>query len=337
MLALSVSFLTPRAAVLAVLALIPVAALAIAAARVERARLLLRLPPPERRDRVVRGSLLAAVVLLLVLAAMQPVIQTQTSLRARTGAEAFVVVDTSRSMLASLSPGAPTRLRDAKRLAQSLGARLHGIPLGVATFTDRVLPDLFPTSDSAAFNSVVDALKIEDPPPRDVNTVATTFDALSQLATEGFFTPSTRRRAVVVITDGESRAFDPAALAGALSAANVRLAVVRVGSGADRVRRPDGTPEANYRPDPVGARLSVSRLRAAVGDSGADPAAFVKSALGSGPTKVVGVEPRSRTLSPLVALLALIPLGILLGFLPQGWLRGVTSLLRGSDRRGTVA
>ena len=38
MLALSVSFLTPRAAVLSVLALIPVAALAIAAARVERAR-----------------------------------------------------------------------------------------------------------------------------------------------------------------------------------------------------------------------------------------------------------------------------------------------------------
>jgi uncharacterized protein (DUF58 family) len=296
----------------------------------------LRLPPPEQRDRVRRGALLGAVVLLLVLAAMQPVIRTQTSLRARTGAEAFVVLDTSRSMLAAPSPGAPTRLAQAKRAAQSLGARLHGIPLGVATFTDRVLPDLFPTSDSAAFNSVVDALKIEDPPPRDVNTVATTFDALSQLATEGFFAPSVRRRAVVVITDGESRAFDPAAVAGALSASGVQLSVVRVGSGADRVRRPDGKPEANYRPDPVGARLSVARLRAAVRDQGGDPAAFVKQALGSGPTKVVGVEPRSRTVAPFVALLALIPLGFLFGFPSQRWLRGVTSLGRGADRRESV-
>ena len=35
--------------------------------------------------------------------------------------------------------------------------------------------------------------------------MATTFDALQQLATAGFFPHSVRKRAVILITDGESR------------------------------------------------------------------------------------------------------------------------------------
>jgi hypothetical protein len=316
--------LTPRAGLLAAASVAPVAALALAASRVERARVLLRLPPPERRTVVGRGLLLALVALLLVLAAMQPAVRTHASVRARTDAEAFVVLDTSRSMLASHRPGGRTRLARAKRQALSLAATLQGVPLGVATFTDRVLPDLFPTADRGAFDSTVESVTIESPPPRDVGTTATSFDALSALATEGFFPPATRRRAVVLFTDGESRAFDPGTLAETLAGQGVHLAVVRVGDGADRVWRSDGKAEAAYRPDPSGARESVARLRAATGGA-ADPAAAVREALGTGPTTVVGVEPRSRTLSPFVAVLALIPLLLVLGISP-GWLRGVTSL-----------
>jgi hypothetical protein len=322
MIGFDVTFLTPHAAILALLVAVPLAAFAIAALRLDRARRLLRLAPAGDAQRVRHVALLAAPVLLLTLAAMQPAVRTHASVRERTDAEAFVVLDTSRSMLAGPAPGAPTRLAQAKREALQLAQRLPGIPLGVATFTDRVLPDLFPTSDSAAFDSVVDSVGIEDPPPRDVNTVATTFDALTELATEGFFASSAHRRAVVLITDGESRGFDPVTIAGTLSSHGIRLAVLRVGGGSDRVWRPDGTPEANYRPDPAGAAVSVSRLRSATG-GGSDAAAIVKGALGTGPTTVVGVEPRTRTLSPFIALLALVPLAILLG-LPQGWLRGVT-------------
>ena len=335
MLAASFIFLTPRAAYLGLLAAIPLAAFALGITRVERARRVLRLPPPERRSRVGHAALIAGVVLLLAVAAMQPAVRTQTSLRERADAQAFVVVDTSRSMLASPSPNAPTRLAAAKRLAFSLALRLPGIPLGVATFTDRVLPDLFPTSDPASFDSVVDSLTVNDPPPRDVNTVATTFDALTELSTEGFFPANVHKRAVVLVTDGESRAFDPHGLVDELSSHGISLAVVRVGSGADRVRRPDGTPEANYRPDPAGARLAVARLRQAAG-TGTDAAAVVAHALGSGPTHVIGVEPHTRTLSPLFALLALLPLGTLLGLSP-GWLRRVTSRAEGSSlRRATT-
>src|SRR5438067_200188 len=193
-----------------------------------------------------------------------------------------------------------------------------------------VLPDLFPTPDAGAYDSVVQSIGIESPPPRDVNTVATTFDALTQPATEGFFAPSAPRRALVVITDGESRPFDPSTIADTLQSHRIALALVRVGAAGDRVW--DGTrPESNFRPDPAGARLSVARLAEAVGESpSADPATVAARAVGSGPTSVVGVEPRDRTLSPILAALALLPLAFLLHPGISGkWLRGVTFLGRG--------
>jgi Mg-chelatase subunit ChlD len=339
MLAFAVYFLTPRAAWLAVLALAPLAALAVAARRVERVRRALRLPAPGSGDLRRRAALLAAVVLLLVVAAMQPAVRAQTSVRERSDAAAFVVVDVSRSMAASRSPGSPTRLARAKQAALAVGAQLGGIPLGVATFTDRVLPDLFPTSDAAAFDSTISSLTANSPPPRDVNTVATTFDALTALATQGFFRPSVHKRAVVLITDGESRAFDPAGIADVLRSHGTALSVIRVGDGSDRVWRSDGKPEPNFRPDPAGARLNVARLARAAGVApGADPASVVHRAVGSGPTSVVGVAPRSRTLAPYFAALALLPLVLLLGRSSPGWLRGVTFWRRkAADPEGAAA
>jgi hypothetical protein len=337
MLAASLSFLTPRAALLAPVALVPVAALLIASRRVERVRTLLRLPPPPASRERERALLLAAVVLLLVVAAMQPVVRTQTRLRARTDAQVFVVMDTSRSMAAAPSPGGRSRLDRAKQVATALGARLHGIPIGVATLTDRVLPDLFPTSDAGAYDSAAEAIGIESPPPRDVNTVATTYDAIAQTATEGFFAPSAQRRAVVLITDGESRPFDPATVADELRSRHIALAVVRVGDGRDRVW--DGNrAEANFRPDPAAARLNLARLAEAVGTAPrADPAAFVQRAVGSGPTGVVGVEPRDRALAPVLVVLALVPLALLFrAGLPRNWLRRVTFSGRGRASRGAT-
>jgi len=287
-----------------------VLALAAAARRVDRTRRLLRLPPPPPGRRRLREAAIAGVVVLLALAAMQPVIRTHTGSKARKDAQLFVVLDTSRSMAAAPSPRAATRLARAKRIALALGSQFGDLPVGVATFTDRVLPDLFPTSDRAAFDSVVSSVTVEDPPPRDANTVATTFDALSALGTQGFFPDGVHKRAVVVITDGESRAFDPNAVASALAAHGVRLAVVRVGDGADRVWSADGRPEAGYRPDPTGAHIAVSRLDEALGTPPSEGvAAFVRKAVGSGPTATVGVTTRTITLAPVPAVLALALLG----------------------------
>lgn len=338
MLAFAVSMLTPRALWLAVLVLVPLAALAVAARRVERVRTALRLPDPGSGGLRRRAALVSAVVVLLVLAAAQPVVRAHTAVRERSDAAAFVVVDVSRSMAASHSPGSPTRLARAKHVAYTLGAELGGVPLGVATFTDRVLPDLFPTSDTAAFDSTIASLVVNSPPPRDVNQVATTFDALDALATDGFFKDSVHKRAVVLITDGESRAFDPAGIADELRSHGIALSVVRVGDGADRVWRTDGKVEAAFRPDPAGARLSVARLERAAGvAAGAAPASIVRRAIGTGPTSVVGVEPRSRTLAPVLAALALVPLALLLlAEATPGWLRRVTFPGRNVAEQGRV-
>ena len=307
MLAASFTFLTPLAGVLALLAVVPLLALVAAARRVEQTRRLLHLPPPPPGRQRRREAAVAGVVVLLALASMQPVIRTQTNSKARKDAQLLVVLDTSRSMAAAPSPTGPSRLARAKRIALALGAQVGDVPAGVATFTDRVLPDLFPTADRAAFDSVVSSVTVEDPPPRDVNPVATTFDALGALGTQGFFPDSVHKRAVVVITDGESGAYDPNGVASALADHGVRLKVVRVGTSADRVWSPDGRPEAAYRPDPAGARVAVSRLDNALGNrTSGSVAAFVRKAVGVGPTATIGTEPRTITLAPVPAVLALI-------------------------------
>jgi hypothetical protein len=318
MLGASISFLTPRAAALALLSLVPIASLVVGDRRLQRVRRLLGLESPGATGSRRRAALLAAICLLLTVAAMQPVVRSRTSLRARTDAQAFVVIDTSRSMKAAASPGGVTRLGRARRAAIAAAGALGDVPAGVATLTDRVLPDLCPTPNRAAFDSAVEALTAEDPPPRDINTVATTFGALGELATEGFFPESVRKRAVVLVTDGESRPFDAAGLASLLADHGIHLAVIAVGSGSDRVYRPDGTLEAAYRPDAQGARQSLDQL-------GGVTVPGLAQALGTGPSRVVGVEPRARTLAPLAALLALVPLVLLVGgrALP-GLLRGVT-------------
>jgi hypothetical protein len=302
--AVSFAFLTPRAAVLIVLALVPLGAIVVAERRVARVRSALGLDAPAQHRR--RAALVAAAVLAMVIAAMQPVVKTEQAAHARTDAQAFVVIDTSRSMAAAASPSAPKRLARAKRAAIDAAAALGDVPIGVATFTDRVLPILFPTANRAAFDSAVEALTIEDPPPRDVNTVATSFGALAALGTQGFFPSRVHKRAAIVVTDGESRPFDPGTLASTLSGHGIRLAVVPVGTGGDRVFRPDGKPEAAYRPDPKAAAQSLARL------GGLTPARL-RQALGSGPSHVIGVEPRTRSLAPIPALLALLAVVVLLG------------------------
>jgi len=313
-LAASFTFLTPQAAVLAVLAVLPPAAFAIGARRADAVRQILRLPPAPPRRRYGRVAALAGIVLLLTLAAMQPAIRTNSALRSRTDAQLFVVLDTSRSMAAAPSPSGLTRLARAERLASDLGAQLGDLPVGVATFTDRVLPDLFPTADRAAFDSVVSGVRVEDPPPQQANTVATTFDALTSLATNGFFPDNVQKRVVVVLTDGESVPFDPSAVAASLAHHGVRLKVIRIGSGRDRVWTPSGKPEARYRPDPAGARFDVARLESALGNpAGQSASAFIRSAVGSGPSASVGVRPHTATLAPVPAVLALVLLIVVFG------------------------
>ncbi len=333
MLGATLVFLTPAGAVAMAACVLPLAALVLASRRERRARETLRLRPPPPVRRVARIVGLAAVPILLGLAAMQPALRTTERARVRTDAQAFFVVDVTRSMSASGKPGGTTRLERARRLAIALRESIPEVPSGIATLTDRALPDLFPTSDAAQFALTMNrAVGIEQPPPTISAVVATNIGAVGALGSQNFFAPppTGRRRLVVLLTDGESRGFDPGPVGQALARApGVHLVVVRVGSTGESVW--DGKRrEQGYHDDPSAGDRLASLASAAdgkvfsEGSVGAATSA-VRAALGSGPTVVRGHTAKTRTLAPYVALLALLPLLLVL---PRLRLRGLGAAFR---------
>ena len=111
---MGVSFLTPIAALFVLLAAVPLAVFWGRRRRADAVRSALRLGRPGRRSWVALAACLAAVPVLVGVAAAQPVITSARTVPQRSDAEVFVVVDTSRSMLASEASGQPTRFERAR-------------------------------------------------------------------------------------------------------------------------------------------------------------------------------------------------------------------------------
>src|SRR5205085_10228508 len=111
-------------------------------------------------------------------------------------------------------PRIPGGLEREKTEAVRLQSLLRNFPIGLASMTDRTLPNLFPTTDDSLFAATLaDAIGVERPPPvAYYQTGITTYAALFPIANRGFFTPAAKHRLVVVFTDGESLPFDAKAL-----------------------------------------------------------------------------------------------------------------------------
>ena len=321
----SLVFLTPLGGLVMLALAIPLAGLALAAQRERQARELLRLEPPPRVSNARRAAALVAVPVLLGLAATQPALRSTKSAHVRTDAQAFFVLDISRSMLASHAPGSPTRLARAKQDALLLRDAIPQVPAGIATLTDRVIPNLFSNPDRNVFaQTLARAVMIGEPPPLSSNVLATSLGALGALGTQNFFDRSARRRVAVVLTDGEGVAFDPAAVARSLAnGPGVRIVLVHVWASNEGVYDSSGFAEQGYHTHPESG-LAISSLAAAAGggsfgeDSIAGAARAVRAAVGSGPTIVQGRTERTQTLAPYVALLALVPLLLVLPRVGRG-------------------
>jgi hypothetical protein len=312
----SLVFLTP-AGILAALALvIPLAALAVVAQREQRGRRLLGLaaPPPARR--LPRLIALAAIPLLLGVAAMQPALRSTTKQRVRTDAQAFFVLDTSRSMLARSAPGDPSRLARARADAIRMRDALPEVPTGIATLTDRLLPDLLPDADPSVFTQTINqVVQIEQPPPASSNIKATTYNPLATLGTQNFFTPGVKHRLAVVLTDGESNPVNQSYVARALATGpGVKVVFVHIWKPGEAVYDLN-TPEQGYHEDPQSGQI-LKTLAAALDNGKSFEESSIGSAIGamkddlgtSGPTVLQGNVERTRTLAPYVALAALLPL-----------------------------
>jgi hypothetical protein len=311
-------FLTPAAAIVAVAVLLPLGAFILAERRVAVVRRVLRLLAPRGGVDVPALASLAAVVLLLALAAAQPAFSSTRTQQVRTEAEALFVLDISQSMAASSRRGGPTRLDRASTATIRLRSSIPSVSSGVATMTDRVLPNLLPAPDVAAFDATVrQTVAINQPPPRELNVRATNFGPLSTIPTSGYFDSSATHRVVVLLTDGESSFFDSAAVGRALAVRpKTEFLAVQFWQSNESIYKSSGRPDPNYRPDPTSktqlanlAGATHGRVFTEANVGGA--AASLRTVLGSGPTRSVGRTQATHPVAPYIALLALFPLGFL--------------------------
>jgi len=208
-----VSFLTPLDALFALAAAIPLAALLQMERRGRDVRTILGVPGPGRRALAPVVIALGLLPVLVSVAAAQPVVVRRQLVPERRNAQAFFVFDTSRSMLASSGPGRPNRLERAKLIARRLEETLTDVPIGIASMTDRTVPELMPTADSSLFErTLTESVGINEPPPAlSYGTGrSTNLRALVPLATSHFFSPGVTHRLLVVFTDGEIEPLRPA-------------------------------------------------------------------------------------------------------------------------------
>jgi hypothetical protein len=249
------TFLTPLAALVGVAVLVPLAAVAGRERQAARLRRALGLGAPPRLARLARAVALVALVGLLSAAAAQPALRDHRPVVSRRDAQAFFVLDISRSMLAAQGAQQPTRFMRAIAVAERLRAQLGDVPSGIATMTDRVLPNLFPSSDAADFDQVAErSLAVDRPPPAAVRSRSTDFGMLNDLVTGNYFGAGARHRLVVLLTDGESSDFDVGWIAKSLRGAQIDLIVVRFWHQDERIYTRRGAVQTGYRPDATAAR-----------------------------------------------------------------------------------
>jgi VWA domain-containing protein len=315
---LGVSFLTPLWALFALVAAIPLAALVLTERRTQQIRRLFAVPGPRKRALVPVVVALVLLPVLVGIAAAQPIVVRQQLLRERSDAQAFFVFDTSLSMSARGALGAPSRLARSERFARALRSRLPDVPVGIATMTDRTLPDLMPTTDAALFSrTLAESVGINRPPPSQAyRGRATTFEALVPILQSHFFSTSSRHKLIVVFTDGESSRLPSILKYQLVPVRGLSVLLVHVWQPGERIFNANGRPERGYVADPTSAADLASFARLIGGKSFPENQLGRIAAAAQADVGHAGTERRVET----YARVALAPWFLLGGVIPLAFL-----------------
>jgi hypothetical protein len=286
---------------------------------------------PQRRltAAAVSGALLLAAA-LLALAATRPALHVRHAQQVRTDAEAYIVVDTSVSMLARPAPAGEARIERAGRIVHDLTRRLPSdVPIGLAAMPQGLVPLLAPTHDRGALLAVAASrLSVGAVPTRPIldafdeettggkmpgRHVSTSFDALATLALAPFFDRRATRRVVLLVTDAESGAFDRGTVGKLLGYRGIKLVAVRAGDARDRLwltRNGRQVRDAGYSPLLEGVG-DLAVLATSLGghlyreDEIGEAASHARSLLDEGPRVETGTVRDEVALGPYLALASL--------------------------------
>ena len=283
----------------------------------EQVRRFFSLASPGRRELAGVAASLVLLPALMGVAAAQPIVVQRHTLGQRLDVQAFFVFDTSLSMSARTGKG-PTRLERAKREAEGVARKIGDIPVGVATMTDRVLPELMPTPNSTLIQRTIEeSVGINRPPPSKFYPGrATNFAALYPLANANFYSPGVRHRILVVFTDGEATPIHSAVGYQLASAMAVSPLFVHVWAATDRVYL-HGRIDPRYTPD-LASGTALSRFAAATHgrvfeeDGLQSLARTIRDEADGSPVGTAVLGYARVALAPWFVLAGIVPLGFLL-------------------------
>jgi hypothetical protein len=313
---MQISLLTPSGLVVALVALVPLAALVLTELRARRVRRTLGLGGPSWAITALLALSVAGIGVLVGGAAAQPILERGATRHERLDVNGWVVVDTTRSMLAAPGRRSASRIARAREAAAELRAAVPELKVGLASMTDRVLPHLFPTLDEDVYAATLkQSVGIERPPPSRRRQNSTILDALDQLGPQGFYPPTPERRILVVLSDFETDPFSTTKLGATLRRQRIEPIFVHVWDRDERIF--GGLGDAGYRPDPDSLTTVRDLAAAAAGRAYAEDEldrakARLREVLGEGTSRPLWRETSRTELAPWLSLAALVPLGFVL-------------------------
>ncbi len=189
------------------------------------------LPPRNSFRRVIRLVLLTATCVLLILAAARPQFGVDFEEIKRIGADIFVVLDVSRSMLAEDVP--PNRLARAKSEIRDFLGQVNGDRVGLIVFAGKPRMLLPLTVDTSFFLEILDKVDTESA-PRGGTVLG---DAI-RLAIRTMPKETNRDGAILLITDGEDHESFPLDAAKEAAAGNMKIFSVAMGNAREGARIP---------------------------------------------------------------------------------------------------
>lgn len=201
-----------------------------------------------------REGLIFATLLLWLLAYTEPHWRTQLVQRPMKSRDIMVVLDTSRSMLAT--DVTPYRLRHAKWFLRQLVSRTPGDRYGLIAFAGDAFLECPLTQDRNGFMLFLDAIDTDTIPIGGTNLERALKEAL-----EAFAAAEGTHRAVLLITDGDELDGNFENVLEEFREQNIPVFVLGIGNPAgEYIRLPDGT-FVEYQGEKVKSKLNEEGLR----------------------------------------------------------------------------